>query len=70
MYRDGEGRLHARNPAPGCPCALPPERTYTIDRMADGETWYAWEGTPSAGDVIATGPLDKVLRAVEQREAA
>jgi hypothetical protein len=70
MYRDGEGRLHARNPEPGCLCALPPETVYTIDRPPGSETWYAWEGTAPNGHVIATGDLEKVLRAVERREAA
>lgn len=70
MYRDGEGRLHSRNPAPGCPCALPAKATYTIDRMGDQETWFAWRGTPAGGNVLATGDLNHCLRAVELEEGA
>lgn len=69
MWRDGDGKLHARNPAPGCQCSLPPQAVFTIDRPADSEIWYAWRGDQWSGDVIATGSLSRVLQAVEEAAA-
>jgi hypothetical protein len=42
------------------------ETSYTIDRPAGLDTWFAWRGTPKDGEVIATGALDMVVKAVER----
>ena len=69
MYRDSNGKLHSRNPEPGCPCALPTHfsRRWTVDREADTDTWFLWDGTPEDGEVIATGDLSHILKEMEVR---
>ena len=66
MWRDSFGRVHARNPEPGCPCSMREDR-YTVDRPMGGDTWYLWDGDPDTGEVVATGDLSRVLKVLEER---
>jgi hypothetical protein len=70
MWRDDYGRVHARNPEPGCLCSARPQDRYTVDKPLGVDTWFLWEGDPEVGEVVATGSLKDVCRKLERLEHA
>jgi len=69
LSRDESGRIRSLNPEPGCPCADPPKDRYTIDKPMGTDTWFLWDGDPLAGEVVATGSVERVVRELWARLA-